>query len=244
MPTVVTGGQILPGGIPKNRWYNDLGLLQGATADKILSAFLASQSGGFGRQAQPVSAQSPGTFNFPQGSSSPGEQEQIKRLGGVPTQQGFMSKASYGGTGGATFQPDTRWGFGSNYDSLIKQQQLARLQQQSQMENDVIAQAMRQQQLVALQQANDPSMRNIERRTAETKLGQAKFEMDPNNPDNILKSAQADYFRNAIPPVSSADPASSLGLTPDEIISLDELATSGDPEAERLIQQMRDQGLL
>src|SRR3990172_670370 len=115
MPTVITGGQILTPGYAKNRWYNDLGYIQGRTADKLVDATLAYLTGGasgFGKQSMSASSKNPGTFNFPQGSSSPLEQEQIRNMGGVPTRQGFMSKASYGGQGDVSFKPDERFGLG------------------------------------------------------------------------------------------------------------------------------------
>ena len=73
--------------------------------DLLLQALLSGQ---FNRIPLPSSAQTPGTFNFPQGSQSPGEAAQIRQLGGVPTMQGYPVPATFQGRGSSVkFHPPT-----------------------------------------------------------------------------------------------------------------------------------------
>lgn len=112
MPTVIGINQVPPN-IPRSTFWDYTGQLGGSIADKILQAYLASQGGGgnmFGPKTsvtQPTQ-QYPGTFNFPPGSQSPGEAQQIAAMGGVPTQQGgqTLSRATQQPGTGVTFRPD------------------------------------------------------------------------------------------------------------------------------------------
>lgn len=114
---------VYPQPAPRQRWYNDLGELQGATVDKLLKALLASQ-GGFGSMPTNPSPGHPGTLTFPTGAStrtSPDELAQIQRMGGVPSSQGGLSSFTY--------NPPTKFGLRPDVDRQIKEAQLQKIQQ-------------------------------------------------------------------------------------------------------------------
>ena len=112
MATVV-GVNEVSGGIPKNSWYNDLGRLWGRTTEKGVDALLAVVTAGMAKGGQqPIqSPHNPGRLQMPNGSStptSPGELEQIRKLGGIPTNQGQIIPLGQPGAtqpGGANYLP-------------------------------------------------------------------------------------------------------------------------------------------
>jgi hypothetical protein len=145
MPTVITGGQILPQGYAKNSWYNDLGAIGGHTADLILRAYLASQGGagafqkkdipnpGYGQMGSPGA-----TFSQPQ--PLPGT---TSGIGMTPRQSPQQIKPQVAPRPASPFanQP------------MINQNQLEQLAR-----------------LQAYQRQNDPAMLDLERREAEAKI--------------------------------------------------------------------------
>ena len=218
MPYTVLGGPtVLPGGIPQNRWYNDIGQIQGHGADLLMRALLASLTGGaggggLGRVPAPITAQNPGTFNFPQGSSSPLEQEQIHRLGGVPTQQGVMARSTQdAGPGGVTYAPPTRFGFKPN---LMYQLNQLKLQE--------------------AQQSLDPN--SLDNRLKQADLRKRQMEADPNSPINQMYIA---YAKGLLTPKDNTDTSNSSPISEGDLTSqLAELALSGDEEALAVLRKL------
>lgn len=126
---------VYPQPSPQKKWYESAGELQGTMSrqvtDALIQALMAQMGGGMGQMPTVPTAKNPGTFNFPPGSSSPGEQAQIQQMGGVPTNSGFLAKSSTNPTVGnlppsVSYQPPTQ---AVNLNQLIKQTQLQKAQQ-------------------------------------------------------------------------------------------------------------------
>ena len=131
--TVLGGSQVLPGGIPKRRWYNDVGELQGTLSrqfvDVIAQALLASQGvPSFGKAPTTPTPRNPGQLQFPSGAStatSPGELDQIRAMGGIPSRQGTVAPIGQQ-PGGIQYNPPTSFQWQPNLD---RQAKLAAIQQ-------------------------------------------------------------------------------------------------------------------
>ena len=129
----VIGIDQVPRNLQRPSFLSDVGYAQGSLARAVLSALLGQAGArGVGQVPTTPTASNPGTFNFPPGSQSPLEAAQIQQLGGVPTRQGFLSKATQNpapfGTTGPSFTPDTRFGIRPDLSYLQRQADLQKTQ--------------------------------------------------------------------------------------------------------------------
>lgn len=246
---------------PNRKWYQDLGYLQGAAADKILSAFLASQGGMGSFQQRPTSAsaQNPGSVTFPSGRTERAGYDPSQMGAGifspttVRTSQGVNIPFEAISDNQATFNVPTRFGWGPSAQQQIQQLQLQKLQQendpmmralemqtaqeklrQQQMRNELdsgINAQIKQQQLQALQNRNDPNVL--------AQIGQFR---DLRNNELMANSALLNAATASMGGMGQPAQSQSMSsLSPQEEQQLAELALSGDEEA---ISAARRLGLL
>lgn len=124
MPTVIGINQVPPND-PRRTTGDYFGQLYGGTNRILLDAVLAAITGGAYRPGQvptSISQRNPGTFNFPPGSQSPLEAQQIQQLGGVPTNAGVMARSTQIPSGaGVTYSPPTKLGLQPDFSKVLEQ---------------------------------------------------------------------------------------------------------------------------
>ena len=128
MPTI--GIDQVPREIVRPKWYEDYGYMQGALARAVLQAMMGQVGSRIGQVPTTPTSQNPGTFNFPPGSQSPMEAQQISQLGGVPTNAGVMARSTQQpGGAGVTYSPPTKLGLQPDFSKVLEQLKIQEAQQ-------------------------------------------------------------------------------------------------------------------